>query len=244
LHHPGRCGLRGICYRGRPLRARRAPRDSNGSGKIASVEDPGLGPPRTTVTQHGAARRSAAGLTGNPADDNTPLCREAAGDVVDGIDVVLNDIWGGGSQRFLLHYPEACEASNRFRARSGTVISLPTRRALRIRCSGNCAAWCPDETYEPSSVQAIWPGIRRRTTRPEDVLARPGTDNSIYRGPRSGARAAEQARYIVCTGLFDDETESAEDYRARMMMQAAAERKLTLVAPNPDISSSEPPATA
>ncbi len=43
----------------------------------------------------------------------------------------------------------------------------------------------------------------------------------------------EQADYIVCTGLFDDETESAEDYRA-MMMQAR-ERKLPLVCANPDI---------
>ena len=43
----------------------------------------------------------------------------------------------------------------------------------------------------------------------------------------------EQADYIVCTGLFDDETESAEDYRG--MMLQARERKLTLVCANPDI---------
>jgi HAD superfamily hydrolase (TIGR01459 family) len=43
----------------------------------------------------------------------------------------------------------------------------------------------------------------------------------------------EQADYIVCTGPFDDETESAEDYRA--MMLQARERKLTLVCANPDI---------
>jgi HAD superfamily hydrolase (TIGR01459 family) len=43
----------------------------------------------------------------------------------------------------------------------------------------------------------------------------------------------EQADYIVCTGLFDDETESAEDYRA--MMLQARERGLTLICANPDI---------
>ena len=43
----------------------------------------------------------------------------------------------------------------------------------------------------------------------------------------------EQADYIVCTGLFDDETESAEDYRA--MMLQAREHKLPLICANPDI---------
>jgi len=42
-----------------------------------------------------------------------------------------------------------------------------------------------------------------------------------------------EADYIVCTGLLDDETESAEDYRE--MMQKARERKLTLICANPDI---------
>jgi HAD superfamily hydrolase (TIGR01459 family) len=43
----------------------------------------------------------------------------------------------------------------------------------------------------------------------------------------------EEADYIVCTGLYDDETETAEDYRG--MMLKARERKLTLVCANPDI---------
>ena len=43
----------------------------------------------------------------------------------------------------------------------------------------------------------------------------------------------EQADYIICTGLFDDETESAEDYRDTLLKALA--RKLTLVCANPDI---------
>ena len=61
----------------------------------------------------------------------------------------------------------------------------------------------------------------------------PERDNSIHRGLDPALAPLEQADYIICTGLFDDETESAEDYRA-MMMQAR-ERKLTLVCANPDI---------
>jgi HAD superfamily hydrolase (TIGR01459 family) len=42
-----------------------------------------------------------------------------------------------------------------------------------------------------------------------------------------------QAEYIICTGLFDDETESAEDYRD-MLLQARA-RRLPMICANPDI---------
>ena len=61
----------------------------------------------------------------------------------------------------------------------------------------------------------------------------PERDSSIYRGLDPVLAPLEQADYIVCTGLFDDETESAEDYRA--MMLQARERKLTLICANPDI---------
>jgi HAD superfamily hydrolase (TIGR01459 family) len=61
----------------------------------------------------------------------------------------------------------------------------------------------------------------------------PERDSSIYRGLDVVTAPLEQADYIVCTGLFDDETESAEDYRA--MMLQAREHKLPLICANPDI---------
>jgi ribonucleotide monophosphatase NagD (HAD superfamily) len=45
----------------------------------------------------------------------------------------------------------------------------------------------------------------------------PERDNSIYRGLDPALSPLEQADYIVCTGLYDDETESAEDYRGIML---------------------------
>lgn len=45
--------------------------------------------------------------------------------------------------------------------------------------------------------------------------------------------ALADAEYIVCTGLFDDETEQAEDYRE--MLSGAASRGLPLLCTNPDI---------
>jgi HAD superfamily hydrolase (TIGR01459 family) len=61
----------------------------------------------------------------------------------------------------------------------------------------------------------------------------PERDSSIHRGLDATLTSLEAADYIVCTGLFDDETESAEDYRG--MLLQARERKLTLICANPDI---------
>jgi HAD superfamily hydrolase (TIGR01459 family) len=61
----------------------------------------------------------------------------------------------------------------------------------------------------------------------------PERDSSIHRGLDAAMAPLEQADYIICTGLFDDETESAEDYRA--MLLQAREHKLPLICANPDI---------
>ena len=61
----------------------------------------------------------------------------------------------------------------------------------------------------------------------------PERDNSIYRGLDPILAPLEEADYIICTGLLDDETESAEDYR--VMMEKARARKLPLICANPDI---------
>src|SRR6202035_456059 len=61
----------------------------------------------------------------------------------------------------------------------------------------------------------------------------PERDNSIYRGLDPVLSPLDEADYIVCTGLLDDETESAEDYRP--MMLQARERALPLICANPDI---------
>jgi HAD superfamily hydrolase (TIGR01459 family) len=61
----------------------------------------------------------------------------------------------------------------------------------------------------------------------------PERDTSIHRGLDPLLAPLKEADYIVCTGLLDDETETAEDYRP--MMLQARERKLTLICANPDI---------
>src|ERR1700675_892878 len=154
-------------------------------------------------------------------------------DLVDGVDVVLSDIWGvvhNGLEAF----PEACEALHTYRQRGGTVILItnaprPADSVQRqLRKLG-----VADETYDAlvSSGDLTRHFVADHLEKKVYWLG-PERDNSIYRGLDPVLAPLDQADYIVCTGLFDDETESAEDYRG--MMQLARERNLKLICANPD----------
>jgi HAD superfamily hydrolase (TIGR01459 family) len=159
---------------------------------------------------------------------------ERLSDLVDGVEVILSDIWGV-VHNGLESFPEACEALHTYRQRGGTVILItnaprPADSVQRqLRKLG-----VADETYDAivssgdltRSFVADHPGKKIFWIGPE-------RDSSIHRGLDAVMAPLEQADYIICTGLFDDETESAEDYRA--MMLQAREHKLPLICANPDI---------
>ena len=155
-------------------------------------------------------------------------------DVATGVEVVLSDIWGV-VHNGLVAFPEACEALHTFRKQGGTVILItnaprPADSVQRqLRKLG-----VADDTYDAivssgdltRQFVADHPGRKMYWIGPE-------RDSSLHRGLDMVLAPLEQTDYIVCTGLFDDETESAEDYR-KMMLQAR-DRNLTLICANPDI---------
>jgi HAD superfamily hydrolase (TIGR01459 family) len=155
-------------------------------------------------------------------------------DLVDGVDVLLSDIWGV-VHNGLVSFPEACEALHNFRKQGGIVILItnaprPADSVQRqLRKLG-----VADHVYDiiVSSGDLTRHFVADHPGRKVFWLG-PERDNSIYRGLDPPLAPLEQADYIICTGPFDDETETAEDYRD-MMMQAR-ERKLTLICANPDI---------
>ena len=159
---------------------------------------------------------------------------ERLSELVDGVEVILSDIWGvvhNGLEAF----PEACEALHTYRQRGGTVILItnaprPADSVQRqLRKLG-----VADEIYDAivSSGDLTRHFVADHPGKKMFWLG-PDRDSSIYRGLDAVIAPLEQADYIVCTGLFDDETESAEDYRATMLQ--ARTRKLPLVCANPDI---------
>jgi len=159
---------------------------------------------------------------------------EGLRDLVGGVEVVLSDIWGV-VHNGLVAFPEACEALHTFRKQGGTVILItnaprPADSVQRqLRKLG-----VADDIYDAivssgdltRQFVADHPGRKMYWIGPE-------RDSSLHRGLDMVLAPLEQTDYIVCTGLFDDETESAEDYR-KMMLQAR-DRNLTLICANPDI---------
>ncbi|MGJ5178733.1 TIGR01459 family HAD-type hydrolase [Bradyrhizobium oligotrophicum] len=155
-------------------------------------------------------------------------------DVVGRKRVLLSDIWGV-VHNGLESFPEACDALHRFRREGGTVILItnaprPADSVQRqLRKLG-----VADEVYSAivssgdltRHYVADHPGGKVFWLGPE-------RDNSIHRGLELTLSPLEEASYIICTGLYDDETETAEDYRP--MLLRARERKLPLICANPDI---------
>ena len=146
-------------------------------------------------------------------------------DLIAGVDVLLSDIWGV-VHNGLVAFPEACEALHTFRSRGGTVILItnaprPADSVQRqLRKLG-----VADDTYDAivSSGDLTRHYVADHPGRKVFWLG-PERDNSIYRGLDPVLSPLEEADYIVCTGLYDDETESAEDYRGMMLL--ARERNL------------------
>ncbi|MFO1111481.1 MAG: TIGR01459 family HAD-type hydrolase [Bradyrhizobium sp.] len=155
-------------------------------------------------------------------------------DVIDGVEVVLSDIWGV-VHNGLESFPEACAALHRFRRQGGVVILItnaprPADSVQRqLRKLG-----VADETYDAivssgdltRHFVADHPGKKLYWVGPE-------RDSSIHRGLDPVISKLEDADYIICTGLFDDETETAEDYRP--ILTKALARKVPLICANPDI---------
>jgi HAD superfamily hydrolase (TIGR01459 family) len=155
-------------------------------------------------------------------------------DLVDHTDVVLSDIWGV-VHNGLESFPGACAALHTYRNRGGTVILItnaprPADSVQRQLQKLGVA----DDTYDAivSSGDLTRLYVAGHPGRKVFWLG-PERDNSIYRGLDPVLSPLEEADYIVCTGLLDDETESAEDYRP--MMLQALKRKLPLICANPDI---------
>lgn len=155
-------------------------------------------------------------------------------DLTAGVDIVLSDVWG------VLHdgitaFPDACDALATFRQHGGKVILITNaprpadsvRRQLR-------KFGVSDSVYDGivSSGDLTRNYIAARPEQKVFAIG-PSRDGPIYRGLDVQFAPLEQADYIVCTGPFDDDTETAEDYRA--MMTEALKRNLTFICANPDI---------
>lgn len=157
-------------------------------------------------------------------------------------DAVFCDLWG------CLHngvspFPEAVLALQSYRASGGTVLLLtnaPRPNPSVIRQLDNIGV--PHDAYDlvVSSGDASQAGMVSGLVGHRVYHLGPEKDDGFFTEmsadlePGSVTRVPlVEAEGIVCTGLFDDSTETPEDYRATLLY--AKNKGLKLLCTNPDI---------
>jgi HAD superfamily hydrolase (TIGR01459 family) len=145
----------------------------------------------------------------------------------------LVDIWG------VMHngvraYAPAVEATKRYREQGGLVVLLsnsprPSEGLQHQLRSFGVADQCYDATVSSGDLTrhelAKHPGARVFHLGPE-------RDLPVFAGLDVARVDANEAELVVCTGLFDDETETPDDYRK--LLTELAERSLPMLCANPD----------
>lgn len=149
-------------------------------------------------------------------------------------DGIICDVWGvlHNGVRATSGAPEALEAARR----AGLAVVLltnaprpPDKIEKQLAGFGISAA-----SYDAIISSG---GVSRALVEAEGAKSfyhlGPSRDSGVYDGLSARPSTLEAAEYILCTGLFDDETETAEDYRPTL--EKALERKLKLYCANPDL---------
>jgi HAD superfamily hydrolase (TIGR01459 family) len=156
------------------------------------------------------------------------------GQIADDYDALLVDIWGvihNGEYAF----PDAVEALERFREERGPVvlISNSPRPSIAIPAQFD-EVGVPHSIYDAivTSGDATIDELARRAPGPAFKLG-PARDDRLYDDLALNFTDLEQAKFIACTGLFDDDNETPDDYAD--LLEEALELKLPLVCANPDI---------
>jgi HAD superfamily hydrolase (TIGR01459 family) len=151
-----------------------------------------------------------------------------------GYDVLFCDVWGVIHNGVAAFAP-ACEALTRFRSGGGTAILItnaPRAGAAVARILDRFGV--PREAYDAIvSSGDVTRGIVESRLNDRLFHLGPQRDLSIFDGLDVKFAPLDSADYVVCSGLFDDTTETPESYRD--VLAAMRARGMFMVCANPDI---------
>jgi HAD superfamily hydrolase (TIGR01459 family) len=152
-----------------------------------------------------------------------------------GYDVVLSDVWGVVHNGVAASH-DACDALARFRAAGGTVVLItnaprPGEVVARITLDRMAV---PRAAYDGiiSSGDVTRALIEARAGQRVFHIG-PERDLPIFEGLAAPVAPLEGAEYVVCSGLYDDNVETAQDYRD--LIERMRARSLTMICANPDV---------
>jgi HAD superfamily hydrolase (TIGR01459 family) len=164
---------------------------------------------------------------------------QSLADIAPRYDAVICDVWG------VVHngrtaYEAAGAALVEFRRTRGAVLMLsnaPRPGADVVRLLGSVYGVRPD-AYDAvlTSGDATRTELISRATTHAPVLIHhigPERDHPLIDGLQIRRVPLEQAELILCSGPFNDETETPADYRATF--ERAIAQKLAMICANPDL---------
>jgi HAD superfamily hydrolase (TIGR01459 family) len=146
----------------------------------------------------------------------------------------LCDVWG------VLHngitaFRETGEALSRFRAGGGTVVLISN--------APRPGEFVQRQLDRLGVMRSAYDGIETAGDVTRTVVAAragervfhlgPPRDRPIFAGLDVRFAPAESADYVVCSGLYDDESETPDDYRE--LLGRLRDRALLMVCANPDV---------
>ena len=163
-----------------------------------------------------------------------PVLTDSFAALAPGYDAVLSDVWGV-IHNGITAFPEASEALARFRAKGGTVvlISNAPRPGVQVEHMLDHLG-VPRSAYDgiATSGDVTRAVVAKRAGEPV-LLIGPERDHSIFTGLDAPFCELDEARYVVCSGLYDDESETPDDYDELLAKLRA--RNLFMVCANPDV---------
>jgi HAD superfamily hydrolase (TIGR01459 family) len=152
----------------------------------------------------------------------------------DSYDALVCDVWGvvhNGRESFA----PACEALARYREAGGEVVLVSNSPRPKpgfvdqLRGLGVPDAAWSDAVTSGDATRRL---LAERAPGPVWAVG-PARDAGLYEGLElEFSETAEGAAFISCSGLFDDELETPDDYRDRFAF--AAGRGLEMICANPD----------
>ncbi|MDR3526522.1 MAG: TIGR01459 family HAD-type hydrolase [Rhizomicrobium sp.] len=167
----------------------------------------------------------------------SPVLVAGLGAIAADYDALICDVWGVVHDGIKAH-PTAVEALLRFRKERGRVVLLtnaprpPEGIKAMLRQFG-----VPDDAYDAivTSGGAARDDliIRAHGSRLKMLHIGPERDTPVFDGLDVELTGAEEAEVVLCTGLYNDEVETPEDYAGMLATMKA--RGLTMICANPDL---------
>ena len=158
-------------------------------------------------------------------------------DIADDYDALVCDVWGvlhNGRMPFLA----AADALRAFRERRGPVVLLSNApRLVGTLINQFEHIGVPTDCFDAVVTSGVAArselAARARGHKLAMFHLGPERDRDVFEGLDVESVSADEAEVVLCTGLFDDDHETPDDYAGRLA--ELKERSLTMLCANPDI---------